>query len=84
MQLPSIIDDDQLFDAVLVQQALRLVLRDVALDRHEIVLGHQLEDRLVEPGGKADIAIGQNADELAFAGAAVRRVDRRRRRRARR
>ncbi len=70
-----IIDHDQLFDAVLMQQALRLVLGDVALHRHEVVLGHQLEDRLVEPGREADIAVGENADELAFAGAAVRRVD---------
>ncbi len=66
-----IVDDDQLFDAVLMQQALGLILSDVALHRDQIFFRHQLENRLIEPGRKPHVAVRQNADELAFTRAAV-------------
>ena len=45
-QLPCVIDDQQLFDAVLVQQALGFVLVDILLDRDQVLPGHQLVDLL--------------------------------------
>ena len=42
-----VVDDEELLDAVLVQQALRLLLVDAVADRDQAVLGHELGDRLV-------------------------------------
>ena len=56
-----------------MQETLRLVLRNVAFHRHQAVLGHQLGNRLIVASGKPYVAVCQNADELAFTGAAVRR-----------
>ena len=63
------VDNEKLFDAVLVQQPLGFVLVDTLAHGDESVLGHQLRDFLAAVGGKADVAIGENADQLA--GAAV-------------
>ena len=59
------IDDQQLLDAVLVQQALGLVLVDALLDRDEVLAGHQLVDLLRRVGGEAHVAVGQDADQPA-------------------
>ena len=66
-----VVDDDQLLDPVLVQQPLGLVLGDAAFHRHQVFARHQLVDRLIEAGREAHVAIGQNADEPALAGAAI-------------
>ena len=54
----------QLFNAVLVQQAARLVLVH-AFAHGDKGLGHQFRHRLRRIVGEADIAIGQYADQLA-------------------
>ena len=59
------VDDHQLFDAVLMQQALGLVARDALAHGDELVLGHQLGHRLARVAGKAHIAVGQDAGEPA-------------------
>ena len=41
-----LVDHQQLLDAVLVQQALGLVLADALAHRDQLLLGHQLGDRL--------------------------------------
>src|SRR5271166_6162678 len=48
----GLVDDHQLFDAVLVQEPLGLLARDVLPHRDELVLRHQLGDRLARVGGK--------------------------------
>ena len=55
----------QLLDAALVQQLLGLVLADALAHGDELVLGHQLGDRLPRIGGKAHVAVGEDADQLA-------------------
>ena len=66
-----IVDDQQLFDAVLVQQALGFLLAHAFAHRDQVLLGHQLGHFLVRIGREADVAIGQNADELAGIARAV-------------
>ena len=61
--LAVVIDHQQLFDPVLVQQAARLFAIDAFLHRHQPALGHQFLDRLVRIVGKADIAVGQDPDQ---------------------
>ena len=62
-----VVDHQQLLDAVLVQQALGLVLADALAHRDQPVLGHQLGDRLARIGGEAHVAVGEDADQLAAA-----------------
>ena len=59
----GLIDDQQLFDAVLVQQLLGLRLFDAFLHRHQTLAGHQFIDLLGRVVGEAHIAVGQDADE---------------------
>jgi hypothetical protein len=60
----GVVDDQQLLDAVLVQQALRLLLADAFLDGDQPFLGHQGGDRLLRVLGEAHVAVGQHADQL--------------------
>ncbi len=60
-----IVDDNELFDAVLVQHPLRLVLADALAHGHEILVRHQFGDFLTRIGGKPHVAVGENADQLA-------------------
>jgi len=60
-----IIHHQQLLDAVLMQQALGFVLADALAHGDELVLGHQLGHALSWIGGKAHVAVGQDADDLA-------------------
>ena len=60
-----VVHHQQLFDAVLVQQALGLVLADALAHRHQPVLGHQLGHRLPRVGGKAHVAVGEDAHQAA-------------------
>jgi len=61
------VDDEQLLDPVLMQQLLGLFLTHPFAHRDEFVLGHQLRDALARVGGKAHVAIGQDADQPARA-----------------
>ncbi len=60
-----LIDHQQLFDAVLVQHPLRLVLADAFAHGHEVFVRHQLGDFLARIGREPDVAVGENADQLA-------------------
>ncbi len=57
-----VVDDDELLDAVLVQQAARLVLADALGDGDDLAR-HQFADRLARIVGEAHVAIGEDADE---------------------
>ena len=63
------VDHQKLLDAMLVQKPLGFVLADAFAHGDQRVLGHQLGDFLPPVGGKAHVAIGEDADQLA--GAAV-------------
>ena len=60
-----IVDDQQLLDAVLMQHPLGLVLADALAHRDEVLVRHQLGDLLPGIGGKAHVAVGEDADQLA-------------------
>ena len=60
-----IVDHQQLLDAMLVQHPLGLVLADALAHRDEVFVRHQLGDLLPRIGGKAHVAVGEDADELA-------------------
>ena len=67
-----IVDHEQLLDAVLMEEALGLVLPDALGHGDQPLLGHQLGHALAGVGGEAHVAIGENADQLAGpAGAAT-------------
>ena len=51
------IDNQKLFDPVLMKQALGLVLADRFTDRDQIVLGHQFMDLLIRIGGETHILL---------------------------
>ena len=63
----GLVDDQQLLDAVLVQEALGLLAGDALAHGDQLVPGHQLGDRLARVAGKAHVAVGQDADQLARA-----------------
>ena len=65
-----IVDHQQFLDPMLVQEALGLVLAHALAHRDQPLLGHQLGDPLPRISGEADVAIGENADELAGMAAA--------------
>ena len=60
-----IVDHQQLLDAMLVQHPLRLVLADALAHRDEILVRHQFGNLLPGIGGKAHVAVGEDADQLA-------------------
>jgi hypothetical protein len=64
-----VVDDEQLFDPVLMEQALGVVLSDPLAHGDEPLLRHQLRNLLARVGGESHVAVGEDADE--FAGAAV-------------
>ena len=68
------VDDQQFLDTVLVQEALGIALADALAYRHQVVARHQLVDLLVRVRGKAHVAIGENADQLAGSPAACAAV----------
>ena len=63
----GLVHHQQLLDPVLMQQALGLVAADVVRHRDQPVLGHQLADGLALVAGEADVAVGEDADQLAAA-----------------
>ncbi len=62
---PLIVDNQQLFDAVSMQQALGFILLHVFTYSDEVFARHQFIDFLRRIGSKPHITIGQNADETA-------------------
>ena len=61
-----VVDDQQLFHAVLVQNFFRLLERRSHRHGDQILLGHHLADGNIEARLEAQIAIGQNADQLSI------------------
>jgi len=59
-----LVDHQQLFDPMLMQELLGLPLAHPFADRDQPLLGHQLGDGLGRIGGEADVAIGEDADSL--------------------
>ena len=68
LQVPVFIDDGKLFDAVTAQNLLRIGKRGADGRRDEVFLRHHVFDGLIVVGLKAEIAVGEDADELAVAG----------------
>ena len=60
---PRFVDDDQLLDAVEMQEPARLVVAHPFADRHHLA-GHEVGHRLARIVGEAHVAVGENADEL--------------------
>ena len=65
-----IVDHQQLFDAVLMQEALGVGLSNALAHGDQPILGHKLGDLLAGIGGEPHVAVGENADELAGASVA--------------
>src|SRR5262245_9908010 len=64
-----VVDHEQLFDPVLMEEPLGVVLSDALAHGDEPLLRHQLRHLLARVGGESHVAVGQDPDELA--GAAV-------------
>ena len=65
-QLEVVVDHQHLLDAVLVQQLQHFVLAGAFLHRHQLVLaGHDVAHRIVVLALEAQVAAGDDADQLA-------------------
>ena len=62
-----VVDHQELFDAMLVQELLGLVAADALGHGDQLVRGHQIAHRDVRIGREAHVAIGQDADQAAVA-----------------
>src|SRR5690606_3627756 len=65
------VDHQQLFDAVTVKEDLGFFLGDAFANRDQVLVRHQLGNRLVRIGGEADVAVGEDADQFAGGAAAA-------------
>ena len=63
----GLVDDEDLLDAMLMQQTLGFFGANAFAHGDELVLRHQLAHGLAHVGGEAHVAVGQDADELARA-----------------
>ena len=68
LELVGVVDDQQFLHAVLVEDFLGLLQSGAHGDRDEILLGHHVVDGDVGAGDKAEIAVGEDADQFAIAG----------------
>ena len=67
LQQSLLVHDGKLFDPVLREQALRLIERRANWCRHQLFFRHDVTNRPVELTLELQIAIGDDADELARA-----------------
>ena len=67
LEVEVLIDDQQFFDAVLLQQALGFFERGAHRNGDQIVFGHHAADGLIEIFLEAQIAIGEDAHQLGAA-----------------
>ena len=67
-ELVVVVDDEEFFDAVLVEDVLGLF--EGGADGHgdEVLLGHNGVDGEVGAGDEAEVTVGEDADELAVLG----------------
>jgi hypothetical protein len=63
LEVVAVVDDEELFDLVIVEDFLRFVERGPDGDGDKLA-GHDLLDRQVEAALEADVPVGQDADEL--------------------
>ena len=68
LELVGVVDDEELFDAMLVEDLLGLFERGSYGDGDEVGLGHHVGDGDVGAGDEAEVAVGEDADELAALG----------------
>ena len=68
LELVGVVDDEKLFDAMLVQDLLGLLEGGADGNGDEVGLGHHVADGDVGAGDEAQIAVGEDADELALLG----------------
>ncbi len=64
LEVAGLVDDEHLLDAVLVELGLGLFERRPLGDGDQVLLGHQLVDRLVEVLLEAEVAVGEDADQM--------------------
>ena len=65
LELVVVVDDEELFDAVLVEDLFGLLERGADGDGDEVLLGHHVVDGNVGARDEAEVAVGEDADELA-------------------
>ncbi len=63
-----VVDDEELFDAMVVEDFFSLLEGGADGDGDEVFFGHHLADGDVGAGVEAEVAVGEDADELAVAG----------------
>ena len=68
LELVVVVDDQELFDAVLVEDLLGLLQGGADGDGDEVLLGHHVVDGDVGAGDEAEVAVGEDADQLPVAG----------------
>jgi ribosome maturation factor RimP len=68
LELVLVVDDQQLFDAVLVQDQFGFFKRGADRDGDQVGLGHHVADGDVGAGLEAQIAVGEDADQALAAG----------------
>ena len=62
-ELVVVVDDEELFDAVLVEDLFGLLERGADGDGDEVLLGHHVVDGNVGAGDEAEVAVGEDADQ---------------------
>src|ERR1700733_828513 len=65
LEVVLVIDDEEFFYAMLVQNFFRLFQRRADWDGNQVVLRHHLADRDIEAGLEAKVSIGEDADQFA-------------------
>ena len=61
-----IVYDQQLLNAMLMQDGFCIAESRADWDRDQVLLGHHLTDRNIGPGFEAEIAIGEDANQFLF------------------
>ncbi len=61
----GVVDHQQLFDSACMEQPTRLILPGAQRHGREVLAGHQLGYELARVLGETDVAIGEDADQLA-------------------
>ncbi len=61
----AVIDDEQFFDAVGVEEPLGFLLTDALAHRDQVFLGHQLRHALLRVGREPHVPVGEDADEFS-------------------
>ncbi len=61
----GIVHHQQLLDPALMQQAARIIAAGAEPDRGQVLVRHQFAHRLARIVGKANVAVGEDADQLA-------------------